>query len=181
MTTSPYRRGADDGFIFGIYLSVLLLSMFAAPKIAILGPLALVLIICVPLVIFLFMRRYDRQLSGCVTFPMFWMQGMVTFICGILLAGAVLVVYLTWIQPNLIYDQLTGLIETASLPQAKGTVIEEMGKMASEMIRQHIVPSPISIVVELILLAIVTGSLLSMTLGGLMVLRRRFARSQTPR
>lgn len=180
MITSPYRRGADDGFIFGIYLSILLLSMFVASRLPILGFLAILMIVGVPLVIFLFMRRYDRQLSGCVTFPMFWMQGMVTFICGILIASALLVVYLSWIDPGLIPEQLNALIKASSLPQAKGTALEEMGEIASQMIAQHLVPTPIQIAVELILLAIVSGSLLSMVLGALMTLRRRFMRSRMP-
>lgn len=175
MVTSPYRRGADDGFIFGLYLSLMFFGIFASAHWPVLGLLSLLLIVCVPLVIFLFMRRYDRELQGCVTFPMFWMHGMMTFICAILISGAFFVIYLTWIEPDWFFNQLQGVVEAATLPAAKGTSIEEFGKIASEMIEFHMIPSPVSIMFELLMLAIVTGSLLSILLGCIFIIRRRIA------
>lgn len=179
MVTSPYRRGADDGFLFGLYLTLMFFGFFTAQRSSALALTAFALAVFVPLVIFLFMRRYDRQLNGCVTFPMFWMQGMMIFICGILIAGAFTVIYLTWIEPDFIFWQFSSLAEVGSQPDAKGTALEEMGEMASQMIEKHMLPTPISIVVELILIAIVSGSLLSILLACYFTMRRRFRRNTT--
>ena len=77
---SPYRRGADDGLWFGLYLSVMFFSSILSGRVAMLSLLSLVLVVCVPVVIYFFMRAYDRRLGPAGTFPMLWMQGVVIFL-----------------------------------------------------------------------------------------------------
>lgn len=109
---------------------------------------------------------------------MFWMQGVVIFICGILIAGALLVVYLKWIDPGYILRQLNTVIEAGSTPEAAGTFLAEAAEVARQMIDQRFIPSPIAIVTEMIMLAIVSGSFLSILLGGFFALRNKLRRSK---
>lgn len=176
MVTSPYRRGADDGFIFGLYLSLMFFGSIFAPKLPLLGLLSFAMMIAVPAVIFIFMRRYDRQLQECATFPMFWMQGVVIFICGILISGALLVVYLQWFDTDYIRLQMESMAELGESPEAKGTVLEEAGSITRRMLDARFIPSPIAIVTELIMAAIVSGSLLSIILGCFFALRNKLRR-----
>lgn len=176
LITSPYRRGADDGFIFGLYLTLMFFGSIFAAHIPMLGLLSLVMAAAVPVVIYIFMRRYDRQMNGCATFPMFWMQGVVTFICGTLIAGALLVVYLHWIDPGFVLRQLQTLVETGSAPELKGTSMAEAATMASQMIEARFVPTGVQIVTEIVMVSIVSGSLLSILLGSFFALRHRIGR-----
>jgi len=180
MVTSPYRRGADDGFIFGLYLSLMFFSSILAPGLPLLGLLSGVMVIAVPVVIFLFMRRYNRQLHGHTTFPMFWMQGVVIFTCGILISGALLVIYLKWINPGFIRLQLESMVKLGATPGAEGTAIADAADIASQMLESNFIPTPIAIVTELIMAAIVSGSLLSIIIGSLFALRNTLRRRNTP-
>ena len=168
---SPYRRGADDGLWFGLYLSVMFFSSILSGRVAMLSLLSLVLVVCVPVVIYFFMRAYDRRLGPAGTFPMLWMQGVVIFFCGMLIAGCALVVYMKWIEPDFVIGQIR---QVAAL---KGTLpdsgVETAAEVASNMLEANFIPTPIDIVVELMMLAIFTGSLLSMLLSGIFAVRRR--------
>ncbi|MCM1076090.1 MAG: DUF4199 domain-containing protein [Bacteroides sp.] len=171
IVTSPYRRGADDGFMFGLYLTLMFFSGIFG-----FGLLSFLMMVCVPTVIYFFMRRYDRQLQECATFPMMWMQGVVIFVCGMLIAGTFLVVYMKWIQPDFILNQLEAVIEVGA--QNPGTALEEVGEVAEQMIKANFIPSAMSIVSELIMLAIVTGSILSIIISSIFALRHKTARQR---
>jgi len=171
MIQSPYRRGADDGFIFGIYLSVMFFASILAGSFAPLSLFALVMMAGVPVVIYRFMLSYHRQLGAAGSFAMLWMQGVVIFFCGMLIAGMLLVVYMKWVRPDFIVEQLTAV--AALKDTVPGSQIDVAADVAARMIEAKFIPTPIDIVTEMIMLAIVSGSLLSMTLSGIFVLRRR--------
>ena len=171
MIKSPYRRGADDGFIFGVYLTVMFFASILSGGSVLLTMLSGVMMAGVPLVIYMFMRSYHRSLGVAGSFAMLWMQGVVIFFCGMLIAGTVLVVYMKWINPDFVIDQLNAV---ASLKDtAPGTNLEVAAETARKMIDANFIPAPIDIVVEMLMLAIVTGSFLSMLLSGIFVLLRR--------
>lgn len=172
--TSPYRRGADFGFIFGLYLTLMFFSSIFSPKLPLLGLLSLAMMVCVPVVIFIFIRRYDRELQECATFPMMWMLGVVVFVCGMLISGSLLVIYMKWIEPGFIVGQLEGLVELGR--QSPGTFAAEAGKVAEQMIEANFIPSPMAIVSEMIMAAIVSGSILSITISALFALRHKMQR-----
>lgn len=179
ITTSPYRRGADFGFFFGLYLTLMFFSSIFAQHLPLLGLLSMALMVGVPAVIYYFIRRYDRELQDCATFPMMWMLGVVIFVCGILISGALLVVYMEWIEPDFVLKQLEGVVEMGR--KAPGTALAEAGDIASQMIKARFIPSPIAIVVELIMAAIVSGSLLSIAISGVFAFRHKMQRRMRKR
>lgn len=171
MIQSPYRRGADDGFFFGAYLTVMFFASIFSEWMPLLQLLSGAMAVCVPLTIYRFMLRYHRSLGQMGSFPMLWMQGVVIFFCGMLIAGCALVVYMKWIEPDFVIGQIR---QVAAL---KGTLpdsgVETAAEVASNMLEANFIPTPIDIVVELMMLAIFTGSLLSMLLSGIFAVRRR--------
>lgn len=175
MIKSPYHRGADDGFTFGIYLTLLFFSSIFAPKLPLLGLLSFGLMLGVPTLIYLFIRRYDRELGEMSSFPALWMHGIVIFVCGILISGAGLVVYMKWIEPGFIVGQLNNLVEAGKA--APGTAIADAGQLAEKMIETKFIPSATSIVVELIMLAIISGSILSIVISFFLSMRRKMRRN----
>lgn len=172
--TSPYRRGADDGFIFGIYLSLMFFSGIFSSHLPLLGLLSFALMAGVPAIIYYFIRRYDRDLSECATFAMMWMLGVVIFVCGILISGTLLLIYMKWIQPDFILNQLEGLVEFGRL--YPGTAMAEAAGIAEQMIEANFIPSAMAVVSEFIMLAVVTGSILSITISALFALRHKTSR-----
>lgn len=170
MIESPYRRGARDGLSFGLYLTVMFfLSIFSSAS-PLLSLLSFAMMAAVPVVIFIYLRRYHRALGIASQFSAMWMQGLVIFICGMLLCGLALVVYMRWINPGFIADQL------AALAALKGTMpdtgIDDVAVVAERLIENNAVPRPMQVVVELQMLGIVTGSMLSMVISAVLSLTR---------
>ncbi len=170
MIPSPYRRGADDGFIFGAYLSVMFLASLLSAHIPFLSLLSLAMAAGVPVVVYLFMRRFNTELKEFATFPMLWMQGVVIFICGILIAGTVLAVYLQWIEPGYVLNQLREVVKLGSA--SDNPTIAQAAELADAMIKSNMIPSTMAIVTEMILVAIFSGSLLSILLSAFFTIRR---------
>lgn len=173
MIPSPYRRGADDGFIFGIYLAVMFLASLLSTRIPLLSLLSLVMAAGVPVVIYQFMRRFNAELKEFATFPMLWMQGVVIFVCGILISGAFLVIYLKWIEPDYILNQLRSVSELGA--GSDNPTFAQAAELADAMIEANMIPSPMAIVSEMILAAVFTGSLLSIILSAFFAIKRRAA------
>lgn len=156
---SPYRRGANDGFPFGLYLVVLFFASIFSSQVALLTLLTLLLFIGVPFVIYYFLRRAYIADYGCTTMSALWMHGIMIFLCGGLIAGAVEIIWLRWIQPDFILDQVNAMI--AFYREAGIERSDEMADILQKMVDNHLVPSAIMIVVELLWLGVFTGSLLS--------------------
>lgn len=161
--TNPYRRGADDGFIFGIILSVMYFAAVFSTIVPILSIVSLVTFVSVPFIIYRFLRRayvtdlYTTQLSSL------WMQGIMTFICGCLISGLAAVIYLKWINPSFIGERVQEAIDFYSESGWKSG--EEMADMLRKMVKAHLIPTPIQIVIEMIWLGVFSGSLLSLLMA----------------
>lgn len=165
MPPSPYRRGATQGMLFGIYLSILFLASVYSVSYPLMGLIGMLLIVGVPFYIFRCLRATFVADGGLTPFSSLWMQGIMVFMCGSLIQGAVAVVYLKWIDPAFIITQLRSVIsfyEGLPSPEAK-----EMAKVLSNMIETNLVPSAASMVMEIIFLSVFSGSLLSLVMSAL--------------
>lgn len=165
MPPSPYRRGATQGMLFGIYLSILFLDSVYSVSYPLMGLIGMLLIVGVPFYIFRCLRATFVADGGLTPFSSLWMQGIMVFMCGSLIQGAVAVVYLKWIDPAFIITQLRSVIsfyEGLPSPEAK-----EMAKVLSNMIEANLVPSAASMVMEIIFLSVFSGSLLSLVMSAL--------------
>lgn len=156
---SPYRRGAHDGLSFAVYLTVMFFASLYTTRVALLSLLVVLMMIGVPFVIYRYLRRAYVADYGCTQMSALWMHGIMIFLCGSLLAGAVEIVWLRWIQPDYIINQLHAVIDLyENSGWDRG---EEMAAMLQRMIDNSLVPSAISIVMEMLWLSVFTGSLLS--------------------
>lgn len=166
---SVYKRGADDGFLFGGYLSALALCICGSPYVPWLAIPALAMMIFVPVVIYRFLRRSYVRDFGLSSFSELWLQGIITFVCGTLLMAATAYIFIRFIKPDFVIDQVktaAGLYRTMADPQAR-----QMAHTLDLMIERHLVPAPIYVVVEMMLMGIFTGSILSMFITW--IVRRR--------
>ncbi|MCX4288140.1 MAG: DUF4199 domain-containing protein [Duncaniella sp.] len=171
MVESPYRRGADDGFKFGLYLTTMFFTSIFSEKIALLSLVSLVMIAAVPVIVWQMQRRYCRDCRGAATFPMLWMQGVMIFTCGMAIAGVALAIYMRWINPDFILNQWELMAATGAHSDSR--FMQETGRVAQGMIDNGLLPTPMAVVVQLILLAITTGSILSLTMGAILIAMHR--------
>lgn len=169
MIQSPYRRGADDGLRMGAYFTVMFFASIFAPQLPSLSLLSAVMMMGVPVTAWVLMRRYHRSLGPASSFATLWMYGVILFLCGMMMAGTALTVYLTWIDPGYIAGQLRILADMeGTMP---GTMVDEAASVAARMLEARFVPTPISLVTEMIMLSVVTGSGLTLVLGAVLSLR----------
>lgn len=160
---SPYRRGADDGFYFGLYLIAMFFGMVFSVKSGLFGLITFALIIGVPFLIYRWLRKSYVEDNGKTPMSSLWMQGIMIFACGSVICGVVATIYLKWIEPDFIIKRLHETIALYnSTDWAKG---KEMAEVLQRMIDYHLVPSAVAIVVEMIWLSIFSGSLLSLLMS----------------
>lgn len=145
-------------------------SIFSS-SLPLLGLLSLAMMVAVPGVVYPLMSRYQRSLGRVSTFAMLWMYGVVLFFCSMLIAGTALIVYMKWIEPDFIAGQIQALASLEGV--MPDTVVDQAASVASAMIDARFIPTPISIIAELIMLSIVTGSALTFCLSAFLTLRHR--------
>lgn len=162
-THSPYRRGADFGVYFGLYLTALFFASAFSISAPLLSFLSLVLIAGVPFVIY-FMLRTSYRKDYCKTlFSSLWMEGIAIFFFGGLIASFVSVVYMRWINPDFINTQVDTLIDLyRSIDWDRGHEMADIFQRARE---QHLLPSAIQITVDMLWLIVFSGSILSMLMA----------------
>lgn len=160
---SVYRRGADDGLFFGIYLIIMFFASAFSMAVPFAGLLSIILLLGVPFLIYRFLRRSYVNDNGTTQFSALWVQGITTFFCGSLISGIVAFIYMRWINPDFILSQVQALIDvymTTDWVEGK-----EIAEVLKKMIANNMLPTPINIVIESIWLAVFTGSILSMILS----------------
>ena len=99
---SVYKRGADDGLFFGIYLIIMFFSSAFSMAVPFAGLLSIILVLGVPFLIYRFLRRSYVNDSGTTQFSALWVQGITTFFCGSLISGIAALVYMQWVNPDFI-------------------------------------------------------------------------------
>ncbi len=157
---SVYKSGADDGFILGAYLSVWFLLLGYSTENIYLAPLAMLMMLGVPVVIFFMLRRAYVRAYGLSQFSELWLQGIITFVCGTLLMGVVAYVFLRYLNPGFIMNQASVAAGYyASLP---GQEARSVAHALQVMIDRNMLPEPIYVVFQMILLGVFSGSMLSM-------------------
>lgn len=163
LNSSPYRRGAIYGLSFGIYLTAIFFAvsyMFDYPMLALPGFL---LMIGVPVLIYIYLRRSYIEDRGMTIYSSLWMEGIAIFFFGGLLASFVAVIYMRWIEPTFVDSRIDAMIELYSQNEvARGQDAVDILMRARE---QNLIPKPIDIAVESLWAIVFTGSLLSMLMA----------------
>ncbi len=160
---SPYRRGADYGAWFGLYLTALFFATAYSMSQPPLGLLSLVLMSGVPAVIYIMLRRSYVSDLGKTLFSSLWMEGIMIFLCGGMIASFIAVMYMRWIEPNFLDHQVTMMIDLYnSTDWERGKEFAEMLQRARD---QHLIPRPIELAVDMLWLIVFSGSILSMLMS----------------
>lgn len=164
---SIYRRGAENGLVMGVFLSVLFLAMANSLEVAWLGLVSMVMVLSVPFLTYGLLRRSYRTDLGLSKFSELWMEGIVIFAGGSVIMAVVALAYMRWIEPSFIMTQVTAVADVYR--EAGETGIADMFDNA---VAGHALPTPAEVAVELVWLGIFSGSMLSMLMTLLVKARR---------
>lgn len=162
---SVYAAGAENGLVLGPLMSVALLLTGASAYNMLYFLPALAAIFAVPVAAYVMLARACRLRPAASTFSALWLQGICMFFFGGLLMALVAYVSLRWIWPSYIIDQMNNVISVYS--SVGDPTAADVASTLKKMIETKTVPTAIDIALELIYVAVFTGSLLSMALSAL--------------
>lgn len=121
---------------------------------------AIVLVLALPYCLYLSLRRSYVADKGFSYFSSLWNEGVITFICGGLIASVVSLIYMIWIEPGFVSTRAELLIkayDSLQIPEAA-----ELSTMLRAARDQHMLPRPIDMTLSLLWLSIVLGTILSL-------------------
>lgn len=160
---SPYRRGADNGLVIGIYLTALFFSTMYAVNLPVLSLVSLCLMAAIPFVVYAMLRRSYVSDSGTTPFSSLWMQGITAFLCGAMISGVVAVIFMRFIRPGFFDDWIDSMISFYSATDwDRGKELAEILTAARD---QHLFPRVIEITIDMMWLMAFSGSMLSMLMA----------------
>ena len=167
---SIYRVGAENGVGFGIYLTVLSIMLMYGFDSVLLMYASIVLFLGIPGVVYFYMRRYHVAAHGISQFSALWMLGILIFLFGSLICGCVTYIWMQYIEPTFIYDQVQMAIKLyETVPGENARILVDVLERAVE---NHMLPSAIDIVIEMIMLTTFVGSIVSMILSAVVRMKR---------
>ncbi len=170
---TPFSKGAGYGLPMGLLMCVVFLSSVQSVRFPILSLLTLAMTIYLPIAVFRWMRRSHAASEYRSTVSELWMQGIMTFIFGSLICAVVSMVYLRWVEPDLIMSMIKHAIDGYS--QIGTASANEMVFMLRSMIDQHAVPTPGTLSIAMFWLSVSAGSVISLPLA--LVARMRSVRA----
>lgn len=173
---SVYRRGADDGLWFGIYLSVMFgVSVCAITISDSLSWLTMAMAAAVPAIIYFFLKRSYREDYCTSSFSTLWLHGICIFFFGCLLMAVTAYVYLRVINPAFYHDTIGMVLEMYD--EAGISADNPNVKLLSAMQKNNMYPTAGQSAMELIMSGVLTGSILSMLISSIV---RATTRQTTP-
>lgn len=167
---SVFRRGAEDGIWFGLYLSVMFVLVATSMTVPLLGHIATLMALGVPIYTFITLRKGFVD-NGCFyTFSELWTYGIVLFACGSLIMAMTMIVYLSWLYPSFIYDQCLIAIDTYK--SIGGEMGNEIASTLEKVIELNQLPTPFELSTNILSFNVFSGSILSMILSPIIRISR---------
>lgn len=163
-----YKNGAHKGVSMGIYLTVTSILLLTSHHGSLIAMFALLFVFGVPFVQYRLMLDVYRK-NGCQeSFSGMWMLGITIFIGASLICAAVTYGYLTVFDPGYFYDRGQEALELFSRQPEFATLRKQM-KIALD---EGLYPTPIGYCMEMIMITVFFGSLLSIVLSPLVRLNK---------
>ncbi|MDE5900313.1 MAG: DUF4199 domain-containing protein [Muribaculaceae bacterium] len=166
---SPFRRGAEDGVLFGVYLGALSVCMLAGLRVSVLEVLFLILAVGVPFYCFRRQRRSYVSAGGSLAVAPLWMQGIVMFFCGSIIMALVTMIYLQWVDPDYLAYLKAMVTESVALDPG---AFAASGIKPADIDNLFAIITPAKFAVEMLWLSIFTGSILSLLTAVIVPLKR---------
>lgn len=153
------KVGAEGGLPMGLALSCLFLCVvYLQRDFSFLAMMALLVI--VPAIAAWNVLRFNRLTEGDATMSRLWFVGTSTFLFGSILSTLVIVLWLTYVEPTFIHDQIVAALELyKSTPALKDS---ELTHMIQQIVDNHQLPSAFELSMNVSMWTIITGAFFSL-------------------
>lgn len=176
---SPYRRGADRGYIFGLWFTAIFLSWIFSSQLPMLSLVTVGLILAMPFLIYRLLRNSSREQGGVVQVSSLWVEGITMVMCGSLICAAVVVIYFKWIDPDYMARQLQLVVDMYASTNDES--LAEAARLSKAILDNNAVPSASTWTLAMWLFTVSSGSLLSGLMAVLVKARGGVSRRMPPR
>ena len=156
---SIYKRAAEWGLPFGLYIACMGVASIYADYFAPLSIIFILMIMATPLVVYYFQRRRFIEDDGFTEYAGLWMLGILLFIFGSVIASFIIYLVLQYFRPDFMYEQARMVIEAYSkIPQDSDS---EVLRVLQRMVDEKLLPTPIEAVFNAFWFITFFGSLVS--------------------
>ncbi len=156
---SIYKRAAEWGLPFGLYIACMGVASIYADYFAPLSIIFILMIMATPLVVYYFQRRRFIEDDGFTEYAGLWMLGILLFIFGSVIASFIIYLVLQYFRPEFMYEQARMVIEAYSkIPQDSDS---EVLRVLQRMVDEKLLPTPIEAVFNAFWFITFFGSLVS--------------------
>ena len=160
---SPYRRGAEFGFIFGAVFTLMLFSSIYLLTHPIFGFLPTLLTIGCPIILYILLRKSYVADNGETTYFSLVVTGLSSFFCGGFICGLIAMFHIRFFDPSVISKWITEMVQMYRA--IKEPAAQEMADKLQNIIDLGMLPSPAEMGINIIWTAITVGIILSAILA----------------
>ena len=153
-----FKRAMADGPIMGACFIGFFVCSALSTSSLILSLLGFVLMCAPPFLLFFLLKRSQVRAEGQLTFSLLWLEGVMTMVLGSIFLAILAFVYLRWVNPSFIADQLNSSI--AALEQL-GSQYDGLADQMRQIVKSGDLPSPLAVAGSLIQFAFLTGTVLA--------------------
>lgn len=166
---SIYRRGADNGLLLGLYFCIMFAFVVVGERVEAAGIVSTLMMFGVPFLVYRFLRKTFVEQRGLTMFSALWTQGIIAFAGAGLVLSVAVYVYIRFLDPDIVLRQVEKLIDLYS--EANTPRADEMLTVLQNMRDMHLYPTAREIIIQLELLSVFSGSILSMLMALLVRMR----------
>jgi len=174
-TRSVYALGAENGVVLGPVLTLAALLTGGTTYNVWLFLPSLAVILAVPVTAYILLKRTMREQPAAATFPALWLQGICAFFFGGAIMAVLCYAAMRWVWPEFIVDQVKTIIDVYGA--VNDADARNIAHTLQQLLDSHSLPTPVDISLELLYVAVFSGSLLSMLLSFII---RKAHRSSPP-
>lgn len=164
---SIYKYASECGVSVGLYLTLMSACVLMSIKIPALPLLLLPLILCLPIILWVNLRKIVKADPTYNKFASLWLGGIYTIIFGTLICTFLSALYIFFIEPNFVYQYVTNAL-TAVEMSPMASEYESTVALMREAMEAHILPSGFEFVTTMAWFTCFSGSLLSLVIALLM-------------
>ncbi|MBO5053218.1 MAG: DUF4199 domain-containing protein [Muribaculaceae bacterium] len=166
-----YRPAAENGLVLGAYFSVLAIMGLMVIYYPVLSWVVLLMMLCVPFIVFRYMRRAAVSANGTARYADTALHGISMVIFATLIMSMVVYIYLKFINPDYIFNTVNGMI--VALKDSGRQEDLEIAEQLGRVVEAHALPSAIKMVIPLAVLTVISGFILSLILAPIAMRRPR--------
>lgn len=167
---SVFQCAAEYGLIFGLYLSCIFFTCIYGNVSVLISMTGMLLFFASPILVLKFMRKFHNSHLSTSTFGSVWTLGVMIYLCASMICGIVTYAWLEFVIPGFILEQAqTALVTYEQIPELKNHAITTTLRQAIE---NHMLPTPIVIVFQMMWITVSSGMAVSLILTPLARMRR---------